>query len=116
MSSTTTTTQPDLNGRADDQPTLAPPDATTAALCQALLQTAPDGILCVDGEGRILILNAQIERMFGYPEAELIGQSLEILLPERFRKTHVSHRLGYHSAPRTRPMGAGIELLGRRQD
>src|SRR4029453_14699886 len=66
--------------------------------------------------GRITLVNAAAERMFDYPRAELLGQSLEILLPERIRQGHVGQRAGYFAEPRVRPMGIGLDLAGRRRD
>ena len=83
---------------------------------RGLLESAPDGIVSVDQEGRIVLLNSQVERMFGCSREELLGQPIEILIPERFRTAHVGHRSRYHSAPTTRPMGAGLDLVARRQD
>jgi PAS domain S-box-containing protein len=81
-----------------------------------LLESAPDGIVCVDREGRIVLLNTQVERLFGYRREELLGQPIEILIPDRFRAGHRAHRAGYDADPRTRPMGVGLDLLGRRRD
>lgn len=81
-----------------------------------LFESAPDGIVIVDRAGRIELLNTQAERMFGYRRRELIGEPVEVLMPERFRTAHVARRDEYHAAPRTRPMGAGLELFGRRKD
>jgi PAS domain S-box-containing protein len=81
-----------------------------------LVETAPDAIVIAGGLGRIVIANAQAEQMFGYTREELLGRPVEMLLPERVRDAHVHHRAAYHSAPRTRPMGAGLDLLGRRKD
>jgi PAS domain S-box-containing protein len=83
---------------------------------RALVETAPDAIVIADGLGRIAIVNAQAEQMFGYTREELLGRPVEMLLPERVRDAHVHHRAAYHSAPRTRPMGGGLDLLGRRKD
>jgi hypothetical protein len=82
----------------------------------AILEAAAEGIVIVDAGGRIERVNARTEAMFGYSRAELIGQPLEVLLPERSRAAHVAHRAGYFAAPRQRPMGLGHELSGRRRD
>jgi two-component system NtrC family sensor kinase len=83
---------------------------------QALLESAPDAILIVDATGQIVITNGEAERLFGYDRRELIAQSLEVLLPEQLRAVHVAHRSAYAAAPRTRPMGSGLELRARRKD
>jgi PAS domain S-box-containing protein len=81
-----------------------------------LLESAPDAIVMTDGQGRILRLNSQAEALYGYDRSELVGQHVEILIPERFRQRHVGQRTGYISQPRRRPMGAGLELYGQRKD
>jgi formate hydrogenlyase transcriptional activator len=81
-----------------------------------LLEAAPDAMVIADRQGRIVLVNAQTERVFGYPQEELVGQSVEILLPESLRQEHMRHRAGYAEAPRTRPMGAGLELYGRKKN
>jgi PAS domain S-box-containing protein len=81
-----------------------------------LLEAAPDAMLCVTAEGRIAIVNAQTEQMFGYRREQLTGQPLEILVPDSVRAVHPSHRAHYMADPRPRPMGAGMELAGRRSD
>lgn len=83
---------------------------------QGLLEVAPDGIIIVDREGRIALVNAQAEKLFGYTREELLGQPIEILVPERLRTGHIGHRESYHAHPRTRPMGVGLDLAGRRKD
>ena len=82
----------------------------------ALLESAPDAIVIVDQNGRIVLANSQTEHLFGYTREELLGQPVEMLLPERFREAHRAHRAAYTNAPRTRPMGIGLELFGRRRD
>lgn len=86
------------------------------ALATQLIECLPDAILVVDGSGCIRELNPQAEKIFGFPRHELIGRPVEMLIPERFHGTHKHHRASYHAEPRMRPMGAGLELYGRRKD
>jgi PAS domain S-box-containing protein len=81
-----------------------------------LLEAAPDGILAIDARGRIVLVNAQIERLFGYPRDEMVGQPIEMLVPEAARAVHREHRARYERNPYRRPMGAGMQLAGRRRD
>jgi formate hydrogenlyase transcriptional activator len=81
-----------------------------------LLEAAPDAMVIVDRTGRILLVNSQTESMFGYTREELLNQPVEILIPENFRQEHSQHRDAYYRAPHPRPMGSGLELLGRRKD
>lgn len=81
-----------------------------------LIDAAPDAMVIVDAEGRITVVNAQTEEMFGYPRGELIGKRVEMLMPERFRSRHTGHRTEYAVRPRLREMGAGMELAGLRSD
>ena len=83
---------------------------------RGLLEAAPDAIVGVDSTGRIALINAQAERLFGYGRDELIGEPIEILVPEASRAVHPGHRTGYFADPRPRPMGAGMRLAGRRKD
>lgn len=111
--------QPRLNtqGHATtERQSAAPHYAQADARFQALLESAPDAIVIVDGAGRIVIANGQTERLFGYERAELIGQPLEMLLPERLRARHMQHRAFYVTEPHTRPMGTGLDLVARRHD
>ena len=81
-----------------------------------LIETAPMAIVIADEKGRIADVNAQALDMFGYQREELSGQSVETLLPERFRASHVGHRASYAQDPHVRPMGAGLELFALRKD
>jgi PAS domain S-box-containing protein len=83
---------------------------------RGLLESAPDAMVIVDGDARIVLVNAQTERLFGYSREDLIGRDVETLLPERFRAAHRGHRYGFLAAPSARPMGAGLDLFGRRED
>jgi len=81
-----------------------------------LLEAAPDAIIEVDQEGRILLLNLATERQFGYSREELLGQPVEILVPDALRGGHAQHRTDYRAHPATRPMGSGLALQGRRKN
>jgi PAS domain S-box-containing protein len=83
---------------------------------RALLESAPDAKVIVDGSGDIVLVNSQTESMFGYPRAELLHQPIEMLMPERFRLKHGSNRTQFFSSPRVRGMGNGLELAGLRKD
>jgi PAS domain S-box-containing protein len=89
---------------------------TAHARFRALLEAAPESMVVVDQEGRILLVNAQTEKLFRYNRAELIGQSVEMLIPDRFRRVHPGHRRSYFARPRARAMGTGLELYGLRRD
>jgi PAS domain S-box-containing protein len=81
-----------------------------------LLESTPDAIIMANETGRIVLANSQAERLFGYDRSELLGKLVELLLPGRYRGGHVAHRSGYFGQPRTRSMGAGLELYGLRKD
>ena len=83
---------------------------------RALLESAPDGIVIADRDGRITIVNRQAELLFGYEREELRGCDIEMLLPDSARRRHVEHRQQYVAAPAVRPMGRGLALSGRRKD
>ncbi len=80
------------------------------------VEYAPNAIVTVNGDGRIEMVNAQAERLFGYARSELLGQPVETLVPERFRGRHPGMRAGFFREPRSRPMGAGRDLYGLRKD
>ena len=89
---------------------------TSEATGQALLESVTEGILLIDASGWITLVNAAAERMFGYDHDELLGQTLEVLLPERIRAAHVKHRARYVTEPRLGPIGIGLDRAGRRKD
>jgi two-component system, LuxR family, sensor kinase FixL len=81
-----------------------------------VVEASPNGIVLVNPKGNIVLVNACVEKLFGYQRDELIGQSIELLVPERFRRQHPAHRADFHAAPAARAMGAGRELFARRKD
>jgi PAS domain S-box-containing protein len=83
---------------------------------QSVVEAAPYGLLMADGNGKITLANAQIERMFGYSREEMLGRGLEMLLPERYRGVHANHRLVFARAPAMRTMGAGRDLMAQHRD
>jgi diguanylate cyclase (GGDEF)-like protein/PAS domain S-box-containing protein len=92
------------------------PAAVDAEALRAVVEFAPDAIVGVDTGGRIVLVNAQAEQLFGYTREELLGERLELLVPDRMRAGHEMHRHGYMRDPHTRPMGQGLHLWGRRRD
>jgi PAS domain S-box-containing protein len=89
---------------------------SSAELFRELLESAPDAIVGIGRSGRIVLVNAQTEKLFGYARDDLIGEPVEKLVPDRYHGAHSGHRSGYFHDPRTRPMGAGLDLFGRRSD
>ncbi len=97
-------------------PQLQPLADLDEALTWAMVESSPDGMLLADEHGVLMLVNAQIETLFGYDRGELLGLAVETLLPERHRGTHTAHRTRYGAAPRPRAMGGDLALMGRRQD
>ena len=83
---------------------------------RAAVESSPNGMAMVDAQGHIVLVNRAVERIFGYHREELLGESIELLVPERFRARHPADRHGFFSAPREREMGAGRDLFGLRKD
>jgi PAS domain S-box-containing protein len=100
----------------DHEPTVLDDGPTPAELSHALLEAAPDGTVLVDEQGCIVLVNARTEQMFGYDRSELLGQTVELLLPDDLRAGHRGLRNGYLSTPQVRPMGLDLHLSGRRRD
>jgi PAS domain S-box-containing protein len=90
--------------------------AITMAEVTTLLTFSPDALVFIDAAGTIILVNEQATTLFGYARAELVGQPLEVLLPQRFHAAHLVHRRSYMSQPRMRPMGANLDLVGLRKD
>jgi PAS domain S-box-containing protein len=94
----------------------ASPRQVSAALLHELLELSPDALVVINRAGILVQANEQAAALFGYHLPDLLGQPLELLLPERLRAAHVAHRAHYFAAPIARPMGTQLDLVGRRQD
>ena len=101
-----------------DDPAVRPmlPAAQSELLFHGFLEAAPDAVVIVDGEGAIVHLNSQAEELFGYHRVELVGRSIEMLMPARFRGSHATQRRAYYAERRARPMGGDLDLFGLRKD
>jgi PAS domain S-box-containing protein len=97
-------------------PTDLKPGELSGDRYRQILDTAPDAMVVVDDKGRIIFVNAQTEKMFGYAREDLVQEPLELLIPERFRHSHAQHVGRFFSRPEARSMGSGLELFGRRAD
>lgn len=92
------------------------PQKEGTMIFERFFESAPDAIVVVSSDGRIVRINAASEKLFGYTRDELLGEFVEVLIPERFRERHVEQRKRYFSEPRTRSLGLGLNLYGRRRD
>ena len=90
--------------------------AFSGELAYRALDAAPDAMVIVDEAGKIRFANRQVSVLFGYTREDIVGESVEALIPERFRTRHAEHRRDYLGHVRVRPMGVGLELFGRRRD
>lgn len=106
---------PDQLSAENSGPATRPAELTEAEL-SAMVDASPDGMLLADELGVVLFVNSQMESLFGYARDELLGQSIEVLLPERFRQQHAAHRTRYRAEPVTRAMGTGLDLVARHRD
>jgi PAS domain S-box-containing protein len=109
-------TNPLAIGVENGEPGIISDQLKREQIFRALLESAPDAMVTVDQRGRISLVNAQTEKLFGYSRDELLGNTVEMLIPSRFRDKHTQHRKGYFADPKVRAMGSGLELYGERKD
>lgn len=112
----TASTMQDGFRRATSSAAAVPEPVLDAALVAAIVEEAPDGLLIVDDTGRMVLANRRIEEIFGYDRGELLGQPVEVLVPEEARSAHAAYRTRFGVAAATRPMGIGLQLAGRYRD
>ncbi len=103
--------QPDV-----DSAGIEPPLGEREEMLRGILEFAPDAIVVVGGDGRIIRVNGQAEKYFGYERRELLNQPIEVLIPDQFKKGHISDREAYIGSPHIRSMGSGANFRGRRKD
>jgi PAS domain S-box-containing protein len=109
-------TIPTSTGQGASDLDARPSQALSTVAPAEVVEGAPDAIVIVDQSGRIVLVNSQVERLFGYRREELLGTAMEVLVPARFQSRHPRLREGYFHESRTRPMGAGLDLFARRRD
>ncbi|WP_208028085.1 PAS domain S-box protein [Rhabdothermincola sediminis] len=105
-----------MSGETSSRPYPAMVEELSGDFAWAVVEVAPDGILITDDAGTIVLANHRTEELFGYAPGELLGRPVEILLPDESRSVHRAHRTRYRAEPRTRAMGSGLDLRGRRRD
>ena len=93
-----------------------PNDRAVELRLRAAIDSAPSGLLMIDATGRIVLVNREVERLFGYAREELLGQSVELVVPEASRHRHEADRAAFMAQPSVRAMGVGRDLFGRRKD
>lgn len=91
-------------------------DMRSELMFQQILEAAPIAMVVANGEGIITVVNTEVEKVFGYLREELLGQKVEMLMPERYRGRHPRYRADFSTLPAVRPMGIGLDLYGRRKD
>ena len=102
--------------RKQPAPSLSAKTMAEVLLSSDLLETLPDAIVAVDHSGTIVQVNSQMQELFGYGRDELIGQKIEMLVPDRYRRQHQHHRKNFEEVPKTRRMGADLDLYGKRRN
>ncbi len=95
---------------------MSPDNRRLGPLFPDLFDAVPDALVIVDAAGHIVFVNAQTETLFGYPRGEVLGQAVEVLVPERLRSEYIAHRNAYLASPRLQALNAGLEIFGQRKD